>query len=98
MYAITGITGRVGGAIAENLLAQGEKLRAIVRNPEKAARWKERGAEVAVADVDDPNALQIPTNGPVTSDLDRMLYLRTATGSGQRTLAPTPGVAGFIVQ
>lgn len=57
MYAIMGITGRVGSAIAENLLAQGEQIRAIVRNPEKAARWRDRGAEVAVADVDDPNAL-----------------------------------------
>ena len=57
MYAITGITGRVGGAIAENLLAQGEQIRAIVRNPEKAAQWRDRGAEVAIADVDDPNAL-----------------------------------------
>jgi hypothetical protein len=57
MYAIMGITGRVGGAIAENLLAQGEQIRAIVRNPEKAARWSDRGAEIAVADVDDPNAL-----------------------------------------
>src|SRR5580693_4150320 len=57
MYAIMGITGRVGGAIAENLLAQGEKIRAIVRNPEKAAQWRDRGAEIAVADVDDPNAL-----------------------------------------
>jgi uncharacterized protein YbjT (DUF2867 family) len=57
MYAIMGITGRVGGAIAENLLAQDERIRAIVRNPEKAARWKDRGAEIAVADGDDPNAL-----------------------------------------
>ena len=57
MYTIMGITGRVGGAIAENLLAQSEKIRAIVRNPEKAARWRDRGAEIAVADVDDPNAL-----------------------------------------
>ena len=57
MYAIVGITGRVGGAIAENLLAQGEQIRAIVRNPEKAARWRDCGAEIAVADVDDPNAL-----------------------------------------
>jgi uncharacterized protein YbjT (DUF2867 family) len=57
MYAIMGITGRVGGAIAENLLAQGEQIRAIVRNPEKATRWRDRGAEIAVADVDDPNAL-----------------------------------------
>ena len=57
MYAIMGITGRVGGAIAENLLAQGEQIRAIARNPEKAARWRERGAEIAVAGFDDPNAL-----------------------------------------
>ena len=57
MYAIMGITGRVGGAIAENLVAQGEQIRAIVRNPEKAARWRDRGAEIAIADVDDPNAL-----------------------------------------
>jgi uncharacterized protein YbjT (DUF2867 family) len=57
MYAIMGITGRVGGAIAENLLAQGEKIRAIVRNPEKATRWKDSGAEIAIADVDDPDAL-----------------------------------------
>jgi uncharacterized protein YbjT (DUF2867 family) len=57
MYAIIGITGRVGGAIAQNLLAQGEKIRAIVRNIEKAAQWRDRGAEIALADVDDPNAL-----------------------------------------
>ena len=57
MYAIMGITERVGGAIAENLLAQGEQIRAIVRIPEKAVRWRDRGAETAVADVDDPDAL-----------------------------------------
>jgi uncharacterized protein YbjT (DUF2867 family) len=57
MYAIMGITGRVGGAIAKNLLAHGEKIRAIVRNPEKAAQWKDRGAEIAIADSDNPNAL-----------------------------------------
>jgi uncharacterized protein YbjT (DUF2867 family) len=38
-------------------LGQGGQIRAIVRNPEKAARWRDRGAEIAVADVDDPNAL-----------------------------------------
>jgi len=57
MYAIMGITGRVGGAIAENLLAQGKRVRAIVRNPEKAAQWRDRGAEIAAADFDDSNAL-----------------------------------------
>jgi len=53
MCAIMDIKGRVGGAIAENLLAQGEKIRAIVRNPEKATHRKGRGAEIAIADVDD---------------------------------------------
>jgi pilus assembly protein CpaC len=48
--------------------------------------------------VDDPNLLRIPTNGPISSDLDRLLYMRTAAGTGQRVLAPTPGIAGFIVQ
>jgi pilus assembly protein CpaC len=48
--------------------------------------------------VDDPNALQIPSNGPITTDMDHMLYMRTTPGSGQRTLAQTPDVAGFIVQ
>jgi NAD(P)H dehydrogenase (quinone) len=57
MYAIMGISGRVGGAIADNLLAQGEQIRAIVRNPKKAAPWRDRGAEIAIADVDDPDAL-----------------------------------------
>jgi len=41
MYAIVSVTGRAGSAIAENRLAQGEQVRAIVRNPEKAAHWKD---------------------------------------------------------
>ena len=48
--------------------------------------------------VNDPAALRIPTNGPISTDLDRLLYMRTAAATGRRTLAPTPGVAGFIVQ
>ncbi|HEX8892354.1 MAG TPA: NAD(P)H-binding protein, partial [Terriglobales bacterium] len=57
MYAIMGIPGHVGSAVAENLLAQGKEVRAIVRNADKAASWRDRGAEIAVADYDDPNAL-----------------------------------------
>jgi NAD(P)H dehydrogenase (quinone) len=63
MYAVMGITGKVGSAVAENLLVQGEKIRAIVRNPDKAARWRDRGAEIAVADVDDPNELAAAFEG-----------------------------------
>ncbi|ADV84866.1 NmrA family NAD(P)-binding protein [Terriglobus saanensis] len=63
MYAIMGITGRVGGAVADHLLAHGQKVRAIVRNPDKAAPWKTRGAEIAIADYDDATALTAAFTG-----------------------------------
>jgi uncharacterized protein YbjT (DUF2867 family) len=57
MFAVMGVTGQVGGAIARALLAAGKQVRAIVRDPIKAAAWKERGCELAVAEVNDADAL-----------------------------------------
>jgi NAD(P)H dehydrogenase (quinone) len=57
MYAVMGITGNVGGAVARALLAKGEKVRGIVRNPAKAAEWQKQGAELFKADYDDVDAL-----------------------------------------
>ena len=57
MYAVMGITGKVGGAVARTLLAMGEKVRGIVRNPEKAAEWQKQGVELFKADYDDAYAL-----------------------------------------
>jgi NAD(P)H dehydrogenase (quinone) len=57
MYAVMGITGKVGGAVARTLLAKGEKVRGIVRNPEKAAEWQKQGVELFQADYDDVDAL-----------------------------------------
>ncbi len=57
MYAITGITGKVGGEAARALLAKGEKVRAVLRDPKKGEEWKALGCEVAVADMADAAAL-----------------------------------------
>jgi NAD(P)H dehydrogenase (quinone) len=57
MYAITGITGQVGSAVAAALLAQGQQVRAVVRDPAKAEAWKARGCEIAVADINNVAAL-----------------------------------------
>jgi NAD(P)H dehydrogenase (quinone) len=57
MYAVMGITGNVGGAVARTLLAKGEKVRGIVRNPEKAAEWQRAGAELFKAEYGDLGAL-----------------------------------------
>ena len=63
MFAVTGMTGKVGAAVADHLLKDGAKVRAVVRNPEKAAGWKERGCELAVADMNDTIALTLAFGG-----------------------------------
>ena len=63
MYAIMGITGRVGGAVANALLASGSRVRGIVRDASKATAWRERGAELAVADSNDAAALSAAFSG-----------------------------------
>ena len=57
MYAITGITGKVGGELARNLLAAGQRVRAIVRNASKGEEWAPLGCEVALANIEDGLAL-----------------------------------------
>jgi uncharacterized protein YbjT (DUF2867 family) len=57
MYAITGITGQVGGAVARNLLAADQPVRAVLRDAAKAAAWAERGCDIARADITDAAAL-----------------------------------------
>jgi uncharacterized protein YbjT (DUF2867 family) len=57
MYAITGVTGKVGGAVARNLLEAGLEIRAVVRDARKAGPWSDLGAEIAVATSDDAAAM-----------------------------------------
>jgi uncharacterized protein YbjT (DUF2867 family) len=57
MYAITGITGKVGGTAATTLLDCGCPVRAVLRDPAKAATWKEHGAEIAFANFQSAPAL-----------------------------------------
>jgi uncharacterized protein YbjT (DUF2867 family) len=57
MFTVTGITGQVGSAVAQTLLAAGKSVRGIVRDPQKASLWQERGCELFVADMHDASAL-----------------------------------------
>ena len=57
MYAVTGITGKVGGAVASALLEAGLSVRAVVRDEEKGKPWAAKGCAVAVASVGDAEAL-----------------------------------------
>lgn len=57
MFTVMGITGRVGGAVAENLLAARKKVRGVVRNVEKAKAWAEKGVELVESAYDDAQGL-----------------------------------------
>lgn len=51
MYIVLGATGHVGSAVARGLLAAGESVTIVTRDPQKTASWQEQGARVAVVDV-----------------------------------------------
>jgi NAD(P)H dehydrogenase (quinone) len=57
MYAVTGITGKVGGAVASALLEAGLSVRAIVRDEEKGKPWAAKSCAVAVASLGHGDAL-----------------------------------------
>src|ERR1700734_3692664 len=53
MFAVMGITGNVGGAVADTLLQHGKKVRGIVRDASKARTWREKGVEIVTSNYDD---------------------------------------------
>jgi NAD(P)H dehydrogenase (quinone) len=57
MFAITGITGNVGGEVACNLLAARQPIRGVVRDVLKSNDWAQRCREIAQADINDATAL-----------------------------------------
>lgn len=57
MYVITGITGKVGGEIARNLLASNQPVRAVVRDLLKAEPWAQLGCDLVRADINDAGVL-----------------------------------------
>jgi uncharacterized protein YbjT (DUF2867 family) len=63
MYAITGITGKVGGAVAAALLAAGLPVRAVVRDAAKGQAWAAQGCEVVLAEMNDAAALALAFKG-----------------------------------
>lgn len=57
MYAITGISGQVGGALARALLTAQQPIRAVLRDAKKAGAWAARGCDIALAEMEDATAL-----------------------------------------
>jgi uncharacterized protein YbjT (DUF2867 family) len=62
MYLVTGATGNVGGPVAGQLHQQGHAVRALVRDPSRAASLP-AGIEVATGDLDDPPSVAKAVQG-----------------------------------
>src|SRR5215467_1925090 len=57
MYVVLGATGNTGSVAVRDLLARGQKVRAVARDPRKAQELTVQGAEGVVADLNDAAAL-----------------------------------------
>lgn len=57
MHVVLGANGRAGGETARALIERGEAVRVVVRRPEQGEKWTTLGAEVAVASIEDADAL-----------------------------------------
>lgn len=87
MHIITGASGQVGSAVTANLLKKDEPVKGIIRNEKKAGKLKERGANVAMADIHDLTAL---TN--VCRDGHTFFAITPETGKEKDVLADMAGV------
>jgi uncharacterized protein YbjT (DUF2867 family) len=65
MFVVLGATGHTGSVVAETLLARKQPVRVVVRSADKGASWKAKGAEVAIASLDDVPALTKAFQGAV---------------------------------
>lgn len=90
MYVVLGATGHVGSAVADELIGSGASVTVVTRDEDKAAGWRARGAQAAVVDVADSDALRavfkrgrraflLNPPAPPSTDTDRAEH-RTVAG------------------
>jgi len=100
---VTGATGKQGGAVARELLRRGFRVRAITRDPSKAAALalRELGAEVLRGDLDDAGSLRSPLEGAhgvfsVQNFWETGYEREVAQGTALAELAKEVGVDHFV--
>ncbi|QCI68386.1 NmrA family NAD(P)-binding protein [Phreatobacter stygius] len=63
MHVVFGANGRAGGETARALIERGEAVRVVLRRKEQGETWTALGAEVAVAHMEDADAMADALNG-----------------------------------
>lgn len=57
MHVVLGANGRAGGETARALIERGEAVRVVLRRPEQGDQWTALGAEIAIATIEDADAM-----------------------------------------
>ncbi|MGG6269861.1 SDR family oxidoreductase [Leptolyngbya sp. AN03gr2] len=60
---VSGATGNIGGEVIRHLLGQKAAIRALVRDPKKAAKLEAQGVELAQGDFSQPGSLEAALQG-----------------------------------
>jgi len=63
MILVTGAAGTTGSEVVRQLSARGTRVRALVRNPDKAKNFSGPGVETVVADLEKPSTLDAALKG-----------------------------------
>jgi len=63
MFVIAGASGKTGGMVAKSLLAQGKKVRVLVRDAKNGAVWRDQGADVALTTLENQRGLERALTG-----------------------------------
>ena len=69
-WLVTGATGFIGTALTERLIAGGDEVRALVRNPGRASELRAMGAELVRGDMSRPDSL-----AEAVPDVDVVVHL-----------------------
>ena len=76
LFLVTGAAGKTGAAVVEQLAAQGQSVRVMVRQPdERSARLESFGAEVVVGDLHDLASIRAAVSG-----VDRIYFVYPPQG------------------
>ncbi len=93
LYAVTGVSGRTGSAVARSLLKAGKRVRVVVRDKAKGDIWASQGAEVAVACLTDKSALS-----DALSDVDGAYVVSPQQYTSDNLFAQAEAIANAIAE
>ncbi len=91
---VTGATGFIGTSLVEALIRRGDRVRCLVRSPDRAKSLQQLGAELAVGDLDDPAALAEAVAG--TETVYHLAGLTKALSAEEMFRVNEAGTANFM--